>query len=201
MTERFEFKPIELMTTDAEAVQFMTWLDLEAGQHPDPLSVANPDNPQLVQAQLDRQTAHPERYRGSYDEQGKLVGYIKVDNWYYGLEVPFAGMVERQLLLARKFATRSHVLPGNPLGIMGLVADPRLDERYNEAEVDTMLIRLVDYAIEVAESGDNAREIKVPHYPGDRAIKATTAQGFESSGKTGTLFDIEQQLYTRPSGL
>jgi len=197
MNQPFEFKPISDSEQDAKAVQFMTLTDIEAGQHPDSLTVANPNNKQLVDTQRAKHAHHPEQYRGAYDEHGELVGYIKVDNWYYGLEVPFTSGIEKQLLIARKFVTRRHVLPGNPLGIMGLVADPRLAEHYTQEVVNDMLIGLVDYAIEVAESGETVREIKVPHYAGDPAREATTAQGFVYSGKSGELFDIKQDLYVR----
>ncbi|MDB5160302.1 MAG: hypothetical protein JWO99_565 [Candidatus Saccharibacteria bacterium] len=200
MSSSFEFGEIDPTTAHAKHVQYLTLLDLDAGNHPDPIKEANPNNDGLIERQASKLKNNPENYRGAYDLMGDLVGYIKVDNWYYGLQEPFEHGLEKKLLFARKFITRSNTLPGNPLGIMGLVADPRLEAFYGEQAVTNMLGNLVDYAVEVAEEGHTPRAIYAPHHIADKAIDATRSRQFFFTGKSGELFDMQQNLYVRPAG-
>ena len=200
MNAQFEYGEIDPTVENAKMVQYMTLVDLSTGGHINSLEIANPKNNSLVEQQRTRLKDNPERYKGSYDALGDLVGYIKVDDWKFALQKDFEHGVEKKLLVARKFLTRSHLLPGNPLGIMGLVADPRLKETYGQQAVSGMLGKLVDYAIDVSEEDVTPRAIYVPHYKDDPVIEATVSRDFFYTGKSGMSFGMQQRLYVRPAG-
>ena len=200
MSTQFEYGEIYPTVENAKRVQNMTLVDLSAGGNLNSLEIANPNNESLVEDQRTRLQDNPELFKGSYDALGDLVGYIKVDDWKYALQNDFEIGVEKKLLFARKFLTRSHLLPRNPLGIMGLVADPRLKETYGQQGVSNMLGKLVDYAIDVSEQDATPRAIYISHYEDDPAIEATKSRNFFYTGKSGMSFGMQQHLYVRPAG-
>ena len=200
MSTQFEYGEIEPTAENAKSLQYMTLIYLQTGGNLNSLEIANPNNESLVKGQRTRLQDNPELFKGSYDALGDLVGYIKVDDWKYALQNDFEHGAEKKLLFVRKFLTRSHLLPRNPLGIMGLVAYPRLEETYGQQAVSNMLGKLVDYAIDVSEEDATPRSIYVPHYKDDPAIEATDSRDFFYTGKSGESFGMQQRLYVRPAG-
>lgn len=199
MTHEIEFGPVYETAANARRTQALSLQDLIAAHHPNPRSEANPEDKGLVKLQRDRLARHPEQYAGAYLDD-ELVAFIKFCDWPASYELDFLEGLEKGKLLARRLHPGHWFVPGNPLGIMGLVADEKLRGMLSDEEVMIILETLVDESITFANQDEIYREIKIPHYHGDPARRATEAKGFKWTGKTAELFGIQQDLLVRPAG-
>ncbi|MEO6109895.1 MAG: hypothetical protein ABIP50_02715 [Candidatus Saccharimonadales bacterium] len=197
----FEIGRIEPTEHNAKLIQYMSLVDMQMGGHPDALKEANPNNADKVKAQADKLDQHPERYAGAFADD-ELVGFIKYDDWRVDLDMPFTHGTERIDSLIRRYVRHDYSVKGNPLGIMGLVSDPRIVDRYPEvaeSDIDEMLGQLTDQAVDAAHSGRYPREIRVPHHYNDPARRATASRRFETTGQSAVVFGMKQELFSRPA--
>jgi hypothetical protein len=149
---------------------------------------ANPDDEIHVSDQLDLLSKHPEQYIGATDESERLDGYAKIADWRYGDEAPFQSPSAR--LVSRALGRLGIDRGSDAVGIFGLALSDEVSEEDRLPLFDDMVAECVRLA--------NGREIYIPQYPGDPALSALKVHGFESTGRSGSLFETEQTLFRRP---
>lgn len=183
---------IEPTRENAQAIQRLTLQDLKVGGFEKPLDLADPSNEYRVAAQQQKLRDYPERYSG-YARRGKLVAYIKQNDWLVGDELPFATGVRAATLKVRR-AFHMNPLTGQ-WGVFGLVASDNLGFAEHRGVLDHLLQRsFVDPV-----SGKD-RTVNVVIHDHDPLLEVALYHGFVPVGKRAEAAGapgLKQQRYQR----
>ena len=127
---------IDATVANATAILLLTLQDLLAGGFLNPLEKADPSNLKMVAAQLQKMRDHPERYSGFFRD-GKLVAYMKQNDWTIHDELPFAKWYDvLDLMLVKLLRMDPYT---GMWGVFGLVASDELNEIDRRFVLTTLL--------------------------------------------------------------
>lgn len=168
---------------NAKAVQALTLQDVKAGGFPNPEQIANPANVRKVTDQLSKLVDYPERYSG-YMLDGKLVAYLKQNEWLIGDELPFVGAAQKAALKA-KYAFTKNASTGEWY-IPGLVASDQL----SPAQREDVLVDLLERALLDPETGE-PRVVNIVVHDHDPLLRIIPRYGFVQVGKRGDAAGAE----------
>jgi hypothetical protein len=185
---------IEPTLENATAIQRLTLQDATLGGFKNPTELADPSNPDMVAAQQQRLRDYPERYCG-YVRDGKLIAYMKQNDWMIGDELPFTTGVQAARLKARRAL---HLDPSTgEWGIFGLVASDELEERDRE----TVLIGLLQRSFSDPRSWET-RTVNIVIHENDPVLRIARYHGFGPVGELGEAAGapgLIQRRYQRPA--
>jgi len=186
----FHYLPIDATAENARNMVHMTFLDLSHANHPNALRYANPGDTEHYSAQYEKLQKNPEKYLGAFNDDERLVGFAKFNEWNGADQIPFQPFIERAAF--RLHINRQMEIPHHPLGVYALVSHPVFSGG-EDAAID-MQRDLLDNVIQIADG----REMRITHFENDSAKAATTSRGFFSTGQIGKVAGIKQTLFVRP---
>lgn len=180
---------------NAKAIQKLTLDDVTRAGFKDPTALANPENPEKLQAQLDKLTDHPDQYSG-FTNEAELVAFMKATEWLRGDEAPFVQsyLAKQRLRLEGKLSGPS--MQPKAFGVFGLNIDIRLQNR----ERDDIYYFLLNHAIGQAALY-SAEVINIVLNDKDPVTPIAKDLGFRPLGSIGEAAGapgLEQQRYQRP---
>lgn len=156
MSKLDAFKYLDEIPTEyprAIQMQELTLRDLQIAGFIDPTTIANPEDPALIRAQMEKLIKHPERYSGfEKTTSGLLVAYMKQAEWLSDSEEPFRDTNER-LHRVRKLGEfiRAGSLRPRAHGIFGLVVEESLEQDTQKSMAETLIRSAIDRAKIYAE--------------------------------------------------
>lgn len=125
--DRFEYlQSIPATPENATNIQDLALQDFVAGNFYKPTSLADPEDPDKVAAQLEELSQNPERYSGYRHESGLLVAYMKSGEWRIDDELPFVKNTSATRVLRVASMTRRGSLSPKAHGVFSLVANESL---------------------------------------------------------------------------
>jgi hypothetical protein len=161
---------IEATERNAVAIQRLTLQDVIAGGFEEPNKLADPSNPKMVETQLQKLRAHPERYSG-YSIHGELVAYLKHGEWRVQDELPF-------VTVPMSVAYQAGWQFKNQWGVFGLVVSDGLAD----AQRDVVLSSLLQLAIDSSVNA-GARMVNIVIHDHDPVLTLAVRNGFMPVGK------------------
>jgi len=194
--EHFDYVPrIDATEANAIALQFLTLQDVQAGGFINPTEIADPENPDKVQTQLDKLTDFPEHYSGYQQENGLVVAYMKSKEWLVGDELPFIENAFARRALQVVGHMRSGSMYPKAYGVFGLVADDSL----KESDQEDMLYSLLKGSVNQGLAA-HARNINIVLHDNDPVLPIADDLGFKPIGERGEAAGapgLKQQRYQR----
>jgi hypothetical protein len=181
LPEGFEFvKRIEPTTLNAIIIQELILQDLCANTlFEAPRALADPQNPDMVEAQRKRLLKNPERYCGVVTRNGLLIAFMKATDWLIDDESPFVSGPRGFWLRTCRVFRRSHLL-GRPRGVFGLV----VSEGLGEEERDSVFAYLLERSFLDAHGRPRTVNIVVSHVY-EWPLRILRTYGFKQVGKPG----------------
>lgn len=177
---------------NAKAIQKLTLQDVEAGGFENPLELADPFNTDKVISQRQKLRDHPERYSG-YVRDGRLVAYIKQNDWTITDELPFAS---RSRAVAIRASLGLHMSPSTgQWGVFGLVASNDLNDEERE-----MVLRELLRSSFVDPRTSEPRTVNIAIHERDPLFKIAVRLGFKAVGEIAEAAGapgLMQQRYQR----
>ena len=195
MREILRVDSIAATLDNARKIQKFTLQDLLRMGMPRELAVTYADsvNPQLVEQQRLNLDEYPGRYLGATAIRGgEILGFTKLNTWRASDEVgASSGLRKLEYRVRAKMGNR---MPEMTLGIFALIADNTLDQGFRQM----ILAKLVDRAVERADTTLTGAALRICLTPDDPAINILERVGFEPTGIKGTpIADIVQEIYSR----
>jgi len=183
---------IEPTFENATAILLLTLQDAKAGGFKNPLAIADPSDQKMVATQQQKLRNHPERYSG-FVRDGKLVAYIKQNDWTTRDEFPFAKWYDvLDLLVQRLFRMGTYT---GMRGVFGLVASDGL----SESDRRFVLVTLLETSFGKRPSGKE-RITNIVLHKNDPLLTIVPDYGFVAFGRSATAAGapgLKQRRYRR----
>jgi len=132
------------------------------------------------------------KYFGAFDENERLLAFIKTNEWFYDDQVAYES-VAKQVRYKLRLKRASQPMAHRPLGVFSLTTHQSLSFDAGTEAAGLLL----DQAIAQADG----REIRAGHYAEgvDPAKWVSVTHGFEGTGKFGFGLGVLQELHIRPA--